>query len=348
MSRKEKSRTVLISQGGLLCGGRKGEVMGRKWMSGILFVLGFFVLAGIAGRILSPKTNENLGAYNAGGFYGLPEDTLDIAVIGDSNAAEGIAVPLLWGENGYTAYVSAAPWSSVSQAYNTLTKMTENQDIKLLILEMGICFQKSELEEAGRALDVELKSLFPAYEYHNRFKELTLKDFVSSPSYDFLPPLHGYHFSAEVIGGTKDEGKWTQEKGEAIGITQRLYLNRILSFCRKRGISVLFVSVPSLEGWSLEKHDLIEELAQKEGIPYIDFNMEENDPGMDWARDSRDGGTHLNIWGAEKVTKALGTYLEENWNLTDHRGDEAYRQWETDYQEFERLSKQAMQQETGN
>ena len=40
---------------------------------------------------------------------------------------------------------------------------------------------------------------------------------------------------------------------------------------------------------------------------------------------------HLNIWGAYKVTMDFGNYLNENYNLKDHRNDKSYKQWNIDY-----------------
>ena len=62
---------------------------------------------------------------------------------------------------------------------------------------------------------------------------------------------------------------------------------------------------------------------------------------IDWENDTFDGGDHLNLFGARKMTKYLGDYLASECDLTDHRGDPAYRSWQelwTSYeQEVERM-----------
>ena len=72
--------------------------------------------------------------------------------------------------------------------------------------------------------------------------------------------------------------------------------------------------------------------AQELGVPYLDGNMLEL--GIDWDRDSYDGGDHLNYYGAAKVTGWLGTYLQENASLTDCREDPDYTQWNRDFTAF--------------
>ena len=49
--------------------------------------------------------------------------------------------------------------------------------------------------------------------------------------------------------------------------------------------------------------------------------------GLNWDEDTQDKGDHLNVYGAEKVTSYLGNYLEENYELEDHRNDPAYEEF---------------------
>jgi len=41
--------------------------------------------------------------------------------------------------------------------------------------------------------------------------------------------------------------------------------------------------------------------------------------------------SHVNIWGSGKVTMNFGEFLNENYNLLDHRKDNKYAQWNLDY-----------------
>ena len=50
---------------------------------------------------------------------------------------------------------------------------------------------------------------------------------------------------------------------------------------------------------------------------------------MNWKVDSMDKGDHLNLSGAHKVTAYLGTYLKEQYQLSDHRSEEQYQEWNT-------------------
>ena len=42
---------------------------------------------------------------------------------------------------------------------------------------------------------------------------------------------------------------------------------------------------------------------------------------MDFSKDTYDGGLHLNLSGAEKITEYLGEFLRNEYELPDHRGE---------------------------
>ncbi len=74
----------------------------------------------------------------------------------------------------------------------------------------------------------------------------------------------------------------------------------------------------------------VAEIAKKDNIPFINYNDKMNEINLDFKNDMHNSG-HLNIWGAYKVTKDFGNYLEQNYSLKDHRNDSAYSQWNIDY-----------------
>ena len=93
---------------------------------------------------------------------------------------------------------------------------------------------------------------------------------------------------------------------------------------------MLFIEIPSeingtppVQDWSLAKDIEVEKIANKYGINFIDFNLPEiqNQIEFDWKIDSSDGGNHLNIYGAEKVSNYIGKILSEKYNLPNHKDD---------------------------
>ena len=103
---------------------------------------------------------------------------------------------------------------------------------------------------------------------------------------------------------------------------------RIYNLCRANDIKLVLYSAPSMQYYQTRRrHDALTKLAEKYGIDYIDANFDEIAIGIDWSKDSYDGGKHLNLYGSRKMTRYLGEYLATHCALTDHRGDPEYAAW---------------------
>ena len=59
----------------------------------------------------------------------------------------------------------------------------------------------------------------------------------------------------------------------------------------------------------------------------LDLNID-NKAMIDWSKDTRDMGDHLNYYGAYKVSNYLGNYLNKLDILEDHRGNDYYSSWD--------------------
>ena len=60
---------------------------------------------------------------------------------------------------------------------------------------------------------------------------------------------------------------------------------------------------------------------------FIDCNLHLDEMNFDWMHDTPDCGDHLNVFGAEKVSRYLGKYLKDNYNIPDRRKDGDYASW---------------------
>ena len=64
------------------------------------------------------------------------------------------------------------------------------------------------------------------------------------------------------------------------------------------------------------------------------MNLILDELALDWNTDTRDGGDHMNLSGAEKVSSYLGKYLLNTGLFVDHRADEAYAEWNESLQKY--------------
>lgn len=316
----------------------------------IIFILMLIILLELVQSILLPKSNEALGSYYLGAFLGEADNSLDVVAIGNSNLAHGVSMMELYNTYGYSGMVSAQPSQTMGQAYELLKRVLEHQKPKLVILEVDALFNGKKLSaNAETALKDHVQNLFPVLWYHNRWKELKASDFTDVMDQSWRHYAKGYEMQTTIQPCDNVDGYMTRKYAPiSIDTITAALVRRFVSTCQSADIKVLLLSVPCPKGWSAAKHTAVSEFAQKMNVSYLDLNTGTDDNGydkpldMDWNKDSRDGGTHLNIYGAMKVTAALGDYLSQKYELPDRKGNAQYAQWDADWKEYEGKKAEAL------
>ena len=82
----------------------------------------------------------------------------------------------------------------------------------------------------------------------------------------------------------------------------------------------------------------LEELAKDYGFPFLSMSFILKNTGLNYETDFCDVH-HVNILGAEKYTLFLARYLSENYDLPDHRGDEAFSSWDEAWDRYSQIIK---------
>jgi len=188
------------------------------------------------------------------------------------------------------------------------------------------------LDRVESAFETEINYYFPLLKYHYRWDSLQIKDLSSIKG--------NWHFADKgFITSTARKPYKGGFKYMTVNAKTPLplkadslqYLNKIVELCKQKNIKLVLLSIPSAKSWSISKHTTIAEYAKANNLEFIDYNVnKKNNIGFNWLKDTYDGGMHLNIYGAHKVTRFFGKYLKENFQLADHRGDPAYAQWKAD------------------
>lgn len=111
--------------------------------------------------------------------------------------------------------------------------------------------------------------------------------------------------------------------GEDFGEYPMHYLDEIRKLCEEKGIKLILVKAPSLSPqWYDTDNEQVVEYADKYNIPYINFYELMDETGIDFETDTYDGGFHVNIYGADKLSEYLGKELREKYGIPDRREDE--------------------------
>lgn len=197
--------------------------------------------------------------------------------------------------------------------------------------------QASESQQANgreQAGNLALNNLVPLFAFHGRWAELQETDFtkagLDTHSYTRGHPIVVQRTLPMVAGDQANYPVPVQlalaqdEKAELDPKAVR-YVRELVEYCREAGLKLFLVKTPTSFIWNEGYHNAVQELADQCHIPFIDFNL---DPlltqiGFDALTDTMDG-SHLNVFGAQKVSSWIARYLREECGCEDVRGDSRY------------------------
>ena len=309
----------------------------RNFLKWICFLLVLFLSLRGFSELLVPKTNDqNSGMknYQARGFYGEPKNTLDIVGIGNSSIRFGFSPMELWYTYGYTGYSCSEPSQTIFEAYNMLTEVMSCQKPKVVVLDTdGVFPTDGRMDTFYKYVYYNICRIIPAVDYHDRWKSLRFADFFQPRSYTWTSPMKGYHYNSAVRPFSGPGRKYSSVV-DRISTVDRLQLDAFVRLCRKKKANLLLVYIPTATGWDSRRHELMQQYASKNGLPFLDMNVKTTEYQVDWQDETLDGGIHLNYRGAQKATLYLGKYISQRYLIPDHRKDPAYQRWNADYEKY--------------
>ena len=85
--------------------------------------------------------------------------------------------------------------------------------------------------------------------------------------------------------------------------------------CKEKGIDVLLVRAPRHD-WTWADYEGLQKFADEHGVPYLDMNTDEiiTEMGID-SKTDMSNKHHLNYKGAEEMTRWLGDYITEHYDI---------------------------------
>lgn len=220
----------------------------------------------------------------------------------------------------------------VSEAYNRLTI----DKMRWSASKTGIILASMTEEEQF------LSYVFPILRYHSRFDQLTQEDFT----YLFQVKnntFNGFqlHTEIEPAGALPVKRVLADYRFEDICYE---YLDKLRVLCEENGTELILVKAPSLYPYWYEEYDAqIREYAKKHGLSYYNFAEQTDEIGLDFAADTYDGGYHLNLSGANKLSRYFGKILVEEHGLSDQRQNPNIAAvYDKKLQEYDRIIAESM------
>ena len=322
----------------------------------VLFILcGLLIFCSLS-NVLRRKTAGETDQVHS--FYSIEKNSLDVLFFGSSHLYYGVQPNVLWKEQGITSYVMGTPEQTVATSYYLLKEAFRYQKPKVVVLESYYLWNKRKYKSEERlrqAFDgMRLDSvkaemleamlpeadwkekftyLVPFMKYHSRWTELENEDFHSN----------AFQKGARIDYTVKELEDPGIPEASSVPDNSLYYVKKIEELCRENGAEFLMFAAPFGIETDRERYDrrqglnlALEKELEKDGVPFL-FYQRDYPEVIDFATDFRDK-THLNTYGAEKLTKHLGAYLAGKYNLTDHREEAAYASWNDDLVKYEEVT----------
>lgn len=306
-------------------------------------------------------------------FY--EEDTkLDAVFIGASNIYRYWDPMGAWAEEGIATRDYSVSSLDAATYLPAIKDILKNQDPELIIVEARRFRKVDETETVSVGARNMLDSLdygfsrFQAVHYYCEKMEISWKESLSlyidliqyHDNYDALTEKLNWQLADNRIGNDAIERQ--TYKGYAISAKHTVYedpsenltdeivygtekglqlYKEIIEYCQKQQIQLLIISMPMVitEEESAAMNALAE-TAEVYGVPFLDLNRKYEEIGLDFSEDFYDPH-HVNVLGADKVTKYLASYLKENYGFSDHRADPVYDSWNDLFVEYSEASEKA-------
>lgn len=330
MGQREKEPDVLPA-------GHLAKVWIKVIVSTIIVIGSLYLLQ----RLLAPKYVDGIveGAFVAE-YYRENKD-FDVVFIGDCEVYENFSPITLWEEYGINSYIRGSAEQYIWQSYYLLEDTLRYETPKVVIFNIqSLQFDKSQNEAYNRmslegmewsmakvnAILASMKEderfldyVFPILRYHSRWSELSATDLQYMFSTKKVSH-NGYYMRVDVRPAENvPEGRILNDY--SFGENAWKYLDKMTALCKEKGITLLLIKAPSLYPyWYDEWEAQVEEYARENNLPYINFLELTDETGIDYNTDTYDAGLHMNLSGAEKLSRYLGRLLAEE-GLADRRGE---------------------------
>ena len=317
----------------------------------VAFVLTFLIL--LESLSLSIFSGRNAAKFNpklrdAYSFVEEPQNSIQIAGIGNSNLYSGFVPFSMWSECGYTSTICASPSQSIRQSEALLKKVYKTQKPKLIIIETDM-FYDNLVQKDGRAaikkaninaflnrmnpkkFEDGVPQIFSIFTFHNRWKKQKLESIQNS----FLH-THGYRYNNTIYELKVEQYMIPTQESEPIPWRNKKEIDRIIDMCTKEGSQILFITIPSTSAWNYERHNAVEKYAKENNIRYIDMNLLCKDANINLDNAFRDNGKHLNYYSADKLTRYVANFIRQNYDIECRTNNPDYAKWDEECNNFYR------------
>lgn len=337
----------------------------------------FTAVLALLQALLMPKYMERSQEGALIGEYYANSGGNDVIFIGDCEVYENFSPITLWEEYGITSYIRGSAQQTVWQSYYLMEETFRYETPKVMVFNVlsmkydtpeatgsqirREAYNRMTLEtmrwssskwdsilasmtEEEKAWESMVTYLFPILRYHDRWSQLTQEDFTYWFHKDTVS--HNGYLMQTGIKPCMDTYAEPPLADYSFGANSWYYLDKMAQLCADHGTQLVLIKAPSLspvwwEAWDAQ----IEAYAAENGLLYINMLDHQEEAGIDWSTDTYDAGLHLNVYGAEKLSRWFGNILIRQCGVPDRREDETLNTLWTEKAECYHRRKQELIQE---
>lgn len=295
------------------------------------------ILLGCAQELVRPKYAPD-SASPEGALIGEYYDSSmnhDVLFIGDCEVYESFVPPVLWEEYGIRSYIRGSAQQLAWQSYYLLEETFRYEAPKTVVFNVlalkygtpqneaynrmtldGMRWSMTKWNAIRASMTAEesmLDYLFPLLRYHSRITALTSED-LQYFGKTAAVSHNGYLMQAGIVP-MSDEDVYVRGLSDyTLPATAMSYLDKIRVLCEENGATLLLIKSPTNSWgywWYDEWDEQIVTYANEHALSYYNFIDDYDAIGIDWQTDTYDAGVHLNVYGAEKMTRYFGQLLVE-------------------------------------
>lgn len=322
-----------------------------KWLILIIiFIIVTFLFFKIVTYMMKPASVD---LNNIAGFYGEKKESLDMVYIGGSACFVYWEPLRAFEKEGIASYNYAANTIQVELYKTMVTEILKTQKPKLIILDaralqyrendkppeevvyrnvltgMPASLNKFEFihNNVKRYLGEEEKVeeyYFDIMKFHRDTKGMTIDNQIKMAFGNYENNIKGFYFVPKVEKMPENKKYDTTEKISVDEETEKILID-LLEHLKTTDCNYLFVVSPYIEQEEHKKvFNYCEEIIKNYGYDFLDSNDYYEEMGINFDTDFYNEA-HVNIFGAEKYTDFLASYIKQNYNLPNRK--EEYTDW---------------------
>lgn len=340
--------------------------MKKKWLTGILWCVILALVLWLLNALFMPKYMSEIPEGALITEYYEEKADHDVVFIGDCEVYENFSPDVLWNEYGITSFIRGSAQQLIWQSYYLMEETLKYETPKVIVFNVlsmkyaepqneaynrlnldGMKFSLSKLKAVQASMTDEetmLSYLFPLLRYHTRWSELSGEDVKYLFHRDILSDS-GYLMNVEVRPAVNVPAGKPLADYQFSDVCYS-YLDRMVELCQAHGVQLVLMKAPSLYPYWYDQWEVqMEDYAAQHDLAYLNFLELTEEMGIDYNTDTYDSGLHLNLYGAEKMSRWFGAWLKEHTAVEDRRGQAPYAEIWTEKSEAYAARKERLEAE---